>query len=68
MSKRDADRIVCLQRCLKIAKSTLARIALNDRFATSYASEALENIQMEELKTKPTPLQGLVGHAERKNP
>lgn len=62
MAAKDAERIICLQKCLKIAKNTLESIAYNDSYAGTKAEAALETIQQEELKTKPTPLQGLVGH------
>lgn len=64
MASKDQQRIVCLQRCLRISLGALGRIAFNSRNAAAIASEAIENVQMEELKTKPTPLQGLVGHGK----
>lgn len=62
MATKDQERIVSLQKQLKIARNVLESIAYNDSYAGMKAEAALETMQQEELKTKPTPLRGLVGH------
>lgn len=60
MSNKDQERIVSLQRRLKIAKFALAKIKFHGRDAHGVASGALEEIEQLEWNDRPTPLKGLV--------
>lgn len=65
MSEHAQKRIVSLQRALHIAKNALGKIAYNSHGASTVAHEALHEVEMEESRSKPSQLQGLVGHERR---
>ena len=62
MRDHNKERVISLQKALKIAKDALTHIANGGRNPEGRASDALYEIMRVELQTKPTPLQGLVGH------
>ena len=61
MSSKEQQRIVALQRSLKVAKDALFRIKFGQSDPEGIASQAWEHIETLELQSKPTPLSGLVG-------
>lgn len=59
---KDKERIVALQKQLKIARDTLTRISSGHYRPYGIAYEALDEMNRIEWNSRPTPLQGLVGH------
>jgi hypothetical protein len=62
MSKRDHERIVVLQRALKVAKDALLRIEHGHSSPHLVAENATYEIMQIETQARPTPLAGLCGH------
>ena len=56
MATKDKDRIVALQRQVRIARSALLRIQNYDRNAHATASTALDDMNAIEWASKPSPL------------
>jgi len=64
----DKDRIVALQKALKVAKTALVKIEHgHSRCPEMDAASANEEIMRLELMSKPSPLAGVCGH-ERPTP
>lgn len=59
-SKNDQTRIIALQKALKIAKQALEKADHNGR--VDHIRDALDEIEMLDLNSKPSGLQGLCGH------
>ncbi len=57
MSDKQKERIVALQKQVKIAREALTHLAQYD----AKAEAALDQMNSVEWNSKPTPLQGLVG-------
>lgn len=52
---KDKDRIIALQKQLKIARETLTRIQFNDTRGDAAASDALERMNQIEWASRPSP-------------
>ena len=64
MRNKDQQRIIDLQRQLKIARAALSEISLGRRDPVPIAIQAIDEIWALDKKQ---PLQGLVGHEKRQS-
>lgn len=64
MNKLEQHRIIKLRRQVSIAKAALARIGYGGRNPEQCAIAAIE--EMDQYEPDKRPLQGIVGHGERK--
>lgn len=66
MSARDNQRIVILQRALKLAKDALQKIEHGARDPEGIASDASYEIMRVETQARPTPLEPPLGRERRR--
>ena len=61
-TKTDKNRIIALQKTLKVAREAIERVVHSGR--TEHLSDALDEMERLDINSKPSGLQGLCGHGK----